>query len=84
MVTLENAKNVSEMLVKTIQMERLVSIAAEYKLTIDLSDEEVVFIDSIYRGSHPAEKGLLPLGEPSEGDAARALDIAGRILGSAR
>ena len=53
-------------------------------MTIDLSDEEVIFIDSIYRGRYPAEKGLLPLEEPGEDDAAKALEIAGRILESTR
>jgi len=60
--------------------ERLVAIGKEYRIKIGLSsDEEIIFIDSIYRGRYPAEAGLLPLGEPSKADAAKAARIAGRI-----
>ena len=31
-------------------------------------------------GRYPIDRGLLPLGEPEEGDAARAVEIATRIL----
>lgn len=65
---------------KTHSIERLVSIAEEYSIQIDLSDEEVVFIDSIYRGRYSAEAGLLPLGEPSEVDAQKAVSIATRLF----
>jgi len=61
-------------------IERLIAIGEKYDIKIDLSDEEMVFIDNIYRGRYPAETGLLPLGEPSEADAQKALAIAKRIF----
>lgn len=65
---------------KTHSIERIVAIGRDYKIKINLSDEEIVFIDNIYRGRYPAEAGLLPLGEPSGGDAEKAFNIAKRIL----
>ena len=44
--------------------------------------DDVVFIDSIYRGRYPAEVGLLPLGEPSDSDAQRALSVADNTYNS--
>lgn len=69
---------------KTHSIERLVSIGEEYNVQIYLSDEDAVFIDNIYRSRYPAEVGLLPLGEPLETDAQRAVGIATRILKDAR
>lgn len=69
---------------KTHGIERLISIGEEHNVQIDLSDEDVLFIDNIYRSRYPAEAGLLPLGEPSEADAHRAVGIATRILKDAR
>jgi len=65
---------------KIHSIERLISIADDYNIKIKLSDEEVVFIDSIYRGRYPAEAGILPFGEPSKVDARKAVDIAKRIF----
>ena len=69
---------------KTHSIERLVAICRDYKIRLNLSDEEIIFIDSIYRGRYPAEAGLLPLGEPKERDAKEAVDIAERIFKSVR
>lgn len=69
---------------KTHSIERLVSIGEEYNVQIYFSDEDAVFIDNIYRSRYPAEVGLLPLGEPLETDAQRAVGIATRILKDAR
>lgn len=65
---------------KTHSIERLVSIAEDYKIKINISDEDLVFIDSIYRGRYPFDAGLLPLGAPSEEDAQRAVNLAKRIF----
>lgn len=65
---------------KTHSIDRLIAIAGDYKVKFNLSDKEIVFMDSIYRGRYPAEAGLLPLGEPSEADAKKALSIARRML----
>ena len=61
-------------------IRRLVSIGKGYYLPVDVSEEEITFMDSIYRGRYPAEAGLLPLGEPSEADAERGIHIAKRIF----
>ncbi len=64
---------------KTHSIERLIAIGKNYKIKLKLSDKEIVFIDSIYRGRYPADAGLLPLGEPSKADAEKAVSIAKRI-----
>ena len=43
---------------------------------VEVSDEDAVFLSSIYRARYPSDAGLLPLGEPIEQDAERALKIA--------
>lgn len=65
---------------KTHSLERMRAIADEYGLSLDITDEETVFVDSIYRGRYPAESGLLPMGEPTQEDAGRAVDLARRIV----
>lgn len=65
---------------KTYSIERLVAICRDYKIRLNPSDEEIVFVDSIYRGRYPAEAGLLPLGEPTEKEAKKAVNIAERIF----
>jgi HEPN domain-containing protein len=41
-----------------------------------LTDEDAVYLSSIYRARYPSDAGLLPLGEPIAQDAERALKIA--------
>ncbi|MBI5206790.1 MAG: HEPN domain-containing protein [Candidatus Firestonebacteria bacterium] len=65
---------------KTHSVERLISIGEEYNVHIELSDEDIIFIDNIYRGRYPGEAGLLPLGEPLEVDGIRSVTIARRIF----
>jgi HEPN domain-containing protein/predicted nucleotidyltransferase len=69
---------------KTHNIERLLALGRDFKIRFTLSDEEIVFIDSIYRGRYPAEAGLLPLGEPSKTDAEKAVSLAKRILKNTR
>jgi HEPN domain-containing protein len=57
-------------------IERLLSVADDFGMSLRVSEDDATFIDSIYRGRYPAEAGLLPLGEPSESDAKRAISIA--------
>ncbi len=52
-------------------------IATGYK--IDITEEEAVFLNSIYRARYPAALGLLPDGEPQRIDAEKALSIAKRF-----
>ena len=65
---------------RTQNIERLISIGEKYNIKVPLSDEEIVFIDNIYKGRYPAESGLLPFGEPSKLDAQKAVDLAKRIF----
>lgn len=46
---------------KTHSIERLIAIGKDYRVKFPLSDEEIVFLDSIYRGRYPVDEGLLPL-----------------------
>lgn len=69
---------------KTHSVERLHAIGIDYKIRFSISEEETVFIDSIYRGRYPIETGLLPLGEPSAEDAEKAVGIAGRTVKTAK
>lgn len=64
---------------KTHSIERLPAIAKDFRLKIEMTDEEILFIDSIYR-EYPAEAGLLAYGEPLKEDAKRAIMLAKRIL----
>ncbi|MBU1121414.1 MAG: HEPN domain-containing protein [Candidatus Omnitrophica bacterium] len=43
---------------------------------INLSDENAVFLNGVYRSRYPADLGLLPSGEPKREDARKALGIA--------
>ena len=45
-----------------------------------LSMEDAVYLNSVYKGRYPTEEGLLPLGEPSRGDAERAVLAAESII----
>ncbi len=65
---------------KTHSIRRLSAIADDYGIKIRLKDEEIDFIDGIYRGRYPAEEGLLPLGVPTKRDARKAVKIAEKIL----
>lgn len=68
---------------KTHSTERLLVLAEEYRITIDVTEDDIVYIDSIYRGRDPAEAGLLPLGEPTIAEAQRAVGIAKGVMTSA-
>lgn len=67
---------------KTHSIARLVAISREFKVRLGLGDEDIVFMDSIYRGRYPAEEGLLPFREPSASDAEKAIHIVRRIVKS--
>lgn len=49
-----------------------------------LAMDDAVFLNSIYRGRYPTEQGLLPHGEPTAEEAARAVRVAGQVLGRVR
>ena len=43
---------------------------------IDLSGEDAVFLNSVYKSRYPSALGLLSTGEPTKDDAEKALSIA--------
>jgi len=56
------------------------AIAENFEISIPLQDEEIDFIDSIYKGRYPGEEGLLPLSAPAQKDAKRALQIVKKVV----
>jgi len=56
------------------------SIAARLGYETGLTEEDSLFLNSIYRFRYPATLGLLPEGEPNETDAEKALAIASRVF----
>lgn len=65
---------------KTHSIKRLLVISEDYGLKYGLSEHDIAFVDSIYRGRYPMEAGLLPQGEPDADDAARAITIVSSVL----
>lgn len=65
---------------KIHNIERLKEIGEDYGIKLGVGDEDIIFVDSIYRGRYPGEEGLLPLGDPGEDDAKKAVSIAQNIL----
>lgn len=57
-------------------MHRLTALAADHGAALSLTPDDIDFVDEIYRGRHPAESGLLPLGDPTAADAERAVTLA--------
>ncbi len=66
---------------KIHNIRRLFSISEDYSAKIACDDDDVDFMDSIYRGRYPAEEGLLPLKAPTRKDALRTIKIAEKIIG---
>jgi len=64
---------------KIHSIRRLAAIASDFGISIPLHDDEMDFMDGIYKGRYPGEEGLLPLGPPTQRDAKRALQIAKKI-----
>ncbi len=65
---------------KIHSIRRLIAIAGDFKIGISLQDDEIDFIDSIYKGRYPGEEGILPLGSPGQKDAEMALKIAKKVI----
>jgi hypothetical protein len=47
---------------------------------VGLPMDDVVFLNSIYRGRYPTEESLLPYGEPSCSDAEKAISAAKTLV----
>ncbi len=65
---------------KIHNIRRHAAIAEDMGVKVPLQDDEIDFIDSIYKGRYPGEAGLLPLGAPMQKDSKRALQIAKKIV----
>ena len=61
-------------------IRRLTAIAEDYRVPLSLPPDDLDFIDAIYHGRYPAESGLLPLGDPTQADAERAVALATKSL----
>jgi HEPN domain-containing protein len=64
---------------KTHTIRRLTALSEEYGIPAVLEQDEILFLDSIYRGRYPAEAGLLPRGEPGKTDAEYAILSAEKL-----
>ena len=69
---------------KTHSVARLAALARTFKLRLALPEDDIVFMDAIYRGRYPVEAGLLPEGEPTAAQAKRAVKIALRYTAAPR
>jgi HEPN domain-containing protein/predicted nucleotidyltransferase len=61
---------------KIHNIRRLLYLCTEHGVSIKWDEDEIDFLDAIYRGRYPAEEGLLPLSPPTAADASRAIGIA--------
>lgn len=61
---------------RTHNIMDIINAAKKLGYAVEVTDEDAVFLSSIYRARYPSDAGLLPFGEPIEQDAERALNIA--------
>ena len=52
------------------------NIVKEMEWEIDITTDDAVYLNSIYKGRYPTEEGLLPHGEPSKDDAEKAIAVS--------
>jgi HEPN domain-containing protein len=69
---------------RTHDLVELLNLVTADGWSVVLPMEAAVFLNSVYRGRYPTEEGLLPLGEPAEEDARRALSAAETLMKSLR
>jgi HEPN domain-containing protein/predicted nucleotidyltransferase len=69
---------------RTHDLIELLDAVAREGWAAGLEVDDAVFLNSVYRGRYTTEAGLLPHGEPSAEDAARAVAAAGAVMGRAR
>ena len=63
------------------QIKRLLHLLEEFDLHVQYEEDDVDFLDSIYRGRYPAEEGLLPLKPPVDLDASGSIAVAEALVG---
>jgi HEPN domain-containing protein/predicted nucleotidyltransferase len=69
---------------RTHDIVELFNKVVKMKFSINLSIEDAIYLNSIYKGRYPTEEGLLPHGEPSNEDAKKATEAAKVLMASAR
>lgn len=91
-----HAQQTVEKIFKAILTERDVDFARTHNILdlrnaakrlgyeIELTDEDSVFLNSIYRSRYPSGLGLIPTGEPKKKDAKKAIGIARKMVESIR
>ena len=65
---------------RTQSLRKLVAIGKRYGIEARLSEDDMDFIDSVYRGRYPAEEGLLPTGAPTCEEAERIIQAVSQSL----
>jgi HEPN domain-containing protein/predicted nucleotidyltransferase len=66
---------------RTHDLLELRTLILEHGWTCPVTLDDLVWLNSIYRGRYPTDEGLLPHGEPSADDAGRAIETARRVVG---
>lgn len=61
---------------RTHDIVELVNKVLSFGFDSGLSTDDAVFLNSIYKGRYPTEQGLLPHGDPTHQDTAKAISIA--------
>ncbi len=61
---------------KTHNLLDLINAVKKIGYATKLTDEDAVFLNSIYRARYPSDSGLLPAGDPTVIDAQNALQLA--------
>jgi HEPN domain-containing protein/predicted nucleotidyltransferase len=61
---------------RTDDIVELVNKVLSFGFDSGLSIDDAVFLNSIYKGRYPTEQGLLPHGDPTHQDTAKAISIA--------
>jgi len=65
---------------RTHSLRKLTAIGKHYGVAEILREDDVDFIDSVYRGRYPAEEGVLPTGEPTREEAKRIIQAVSNAL----
>lgn len=65
---------------RTHNIVDLLALMMPQRVAVDVSHEEAGFLNAVYRSRYPTEAGLLPHGEPTAGDAGKALALARRVI----
>ena len=65
---------------KTHNIIDLKNEAVSFGYEIKFADEDLVFLNSIYRIRYPSDTGLLPYSEPNKEDAEKAINIANNFI----